>query len=56
LADCAAATGLRPEEWFAPRRRHIDRDPRVAPVERKKIGAKIVPGRRAVRAANLLLS
>jgi integrase len=39
-----AATGLRPEEWSALERRHIDRTRRVIRVEQKNVDATIVPG------------
>jgi integrase len=39
-----AATGLRPEEWSALERRHVDRTGRVVKVEQKNVGATIVLG------------
>jgi integrase len=39
-----AATGLRPEEWAALERRHINRDRRVLRVEQKNVDARIIPG------------
>lgn len=39
-----AATGLRPEEWSALERRHVDRKRRVVRVEQKNVDATIVPG------------
>jgi integrase len=39
-----AATGLRPEEWSALERRHIDRARRLVKVEQKNIDAKIALG------------
>jgi integrase len=39
-----AATGLRPEEWSALERRHVDRTGRVVKVEQKNVGATIVQG------------
>jgi integrase len=44
LPDFAASTGLRPEEWAALERRHIDRQRRVVKVEQKNVEARIVPG------------
>jgi integrase len=39
-----AATGLRPEEWSALERRHVDRTRRVVRIEQKNVDATIVPG------------
>jgi integrase len=44
LPAFAAATGLRPEEWSALERRHIDRDRRVVRVEQKNVDGTIVAG------------
>jgi integrase len=44
LPAFGAATGLRPEEWSALERRHVDRARRVARVEQKNVDATIVPG------------
>jgi integrase len=44
LPAFGAATGLRPEEWSALERRHIDRGRRVIRIEQKNVDAKIVPG------------
>jgi integrase len=39
-----AATGLRPEEWAALERRHVDRERRILKVEQKNVDAAIGPG------------
>jgi integrase len=44
LPDFGAATGLRPEEWSALERRHVDRKRRIVRVEQKNVEAVIVPG------------
>jgi integrase len=44
LPAFAAATGLRPEEWSALERRHVDRARRVVRVEQKNVDAAVVPG------------
>jgi integrase len=44
LPAFGAATGLRPEEWGALERRHIDRSRRLLRVEQKNVDATIVPG------------
>jgi integrase len=44
LPAFVAATGLRPEEWAALERRHVDRDRRIVRVEQKNVDATIVPG------------
>ncbi|HEY7207005.1 MAG TPA: tyrosine-type recombinase/integrase [Gaiellaceae bacterium] len=44
LPAFAAATGLRPEEWSALERRHIDRARRVIRVEQKNVDGRIEPG------------
>lgn len=44
LPAFAAATGLRPEEWSALERRHVDRGRRIVRVEQKNVEARIVPG------------
>jgi integrase len=44
LPAFGAATGLRPEEWAALERRHIDRQRRIVRVEQKNVEAAIVPG------------
>jgi integrase len=44
LPAFGAATGLRPEEWGALERRHIDRTRRLLRVEQKNVDAAIVPG------------
>jgi integrase len=44
LPDFGAATGLRPEEWAALERRHVDRARRLVKVEQKNVDAAIVPG------------
>jgi integrase len=44
LPAFAAATGLRPEEWSALERRHIDRHRRIVRVEQKNVDGRIVPG------------
>jgi integrase len=44
LPAFGAATGLRPEEWSALERRHVDRRRRLVKVEQKNVGARIVPG------------
>ena len=44
LPAFGAATGLRPEEWAALERRHVDRTRRLIRVEQKNVDARIVPG------------
>jgi integrase len=44
LPAFAAATGLRPEEWSALDRRHVDRHRRIVKVEQKNVDATTVPG------------
>jgi integrase len=44
LPAFGAATGLRPEEWGALERRHVDRARRLVRVEQKNVEARIVPG------------
>ena len=44
LPAFVAGTGLRPEEWSALERRHIDRARRIVRVDQKNVGARIVPG------------
>jgi integrase len=44
LPAFGTATGLRPEEWSALERRHIDRARRLLRVEQKNVYATIVPG------------
>jgi integrase len=44
LPAFGSATGLRPEEWSALERRHVDRQCRVVKIEQKNVDAKIVPG------------
>jgi hypothetical protein len=44
LPAFGAATGLRPEEWAALERRHVDRARRLIRVEQKNVDAAIVPG------------
>jgi integrase len=44
LPAFGAATGLRPEEWSALERRHVDRTRRLLRVEQKNVAGTIVPG------------
>lgn len=44
LPAFGAATGLRPEEWGALERRHVDRTRRLVRVEQKNVDGRIVPG------------
>jgi integrase len=44
LPGFGAATGLRPEEWSALERRHVDRYRRLVKVEQKNVDATIVAG------------
>jgi integrase len=44
LPAFGVATGLRPEEWAALERRHVDRARRLLKVEQKNVAATIVPG------------
>jgi integrase len=44
LPGFGASTGLRPEEWSALERRHVDRRRRLVRVEQKNVEAAIVPG------------
>ena len=44
LPAFAAGSALRPEEWAALERRHIDRVRRVVRVEQKNVDAVILPG------------
>jgi integrase len=43
LPDFGAATGLRPEEWSALERKHVDRRRRLVKVEQANVEATIVP-------------
>ena len=43
IADLGAATGLRPEEWAALERPHVDRARGVVKVEQKNVGGTIEP-------------
>ena len=44
LPAFGAATGLRPEEWGALERRHVDRQRRIVRIEQKNVEARIEPG------------
>jgi integrase len=44
LPAFGAATGLRPEEWSALERRHVDRCRRLVRIEQKNVDATIIPG------------
>ena len=44
LPEFGAATGLRPEEWSALERRHVDRTRRLVRVEQKNVDGRILPG------------
>lgn len=56
LPAFGAATGLRPEEWGALERRHVDRTRRLVRVEQENVDGSILPGgktRNSVREAPL---